>query len=569
MKRNPNRIMKRNQNQVHTRSMGDIPAHIDENDNRDDSNDAAVSTASNLPPNLDFQAFFQQMSAVQEQTFKKMQQQMFKKMQEQMQAQLQTQVAQLREEFAQRSPTPVFQSNSGTSNQHMRPQVHPESESVSQPQTQLRSEAAPLKGTDPSLPSTVFGYLPNGSSYISLPSCPLSGTLVTSSYVNTASGGNPLLNTSFSNNFLNSHLMGTSPSPVYVQYPTTMPSLSSSVGTSVPLPTVSSHFMSNPVSSRPVNVQSLSLNQPFDINTILQACPRFTGDNSCSPTKFINTFNKVTRGLSNANKVTLFQCLVQVENTIWDRGLGPNDPVESYQECFLKAFWSRELQELELRKFEETRFTYSNSDQFLEQLDHWYNRLATLNQLNLRTADIINKMIIKMPYHKRDHLYLIDFANFTEFKRKVARIVRKSDFENNPTPGKRAINPHNIANYSVCNANDQEHSPTDEKTNNQTPQSNRRWPKGRPNRQNNNQGNRSAQNNNATRSTDNRRDRHGDVINTHGRANNNNNNSNNNSNSENHRNQANAPFTQSECLREQTPMQMTANNRTFTRSSEN
>jgi hypothetical protein len=121
---------------------------------------------------------------------------------------------------------------------------------------------------------------------------------------------------------------------------------------------------------------------------------------------------------------------VQVEETRWDEGLSSTiNTIDEFQDRFVQAFWNRELQELIQRQFDETRLTHPDATEFLRQLDHWYNRLITLTHLRLRPSDIIANVINKLPFATRDYLNMCDYADFTEFKRKVVRIVRKSDFD--------------------------------------------------------------------------------------------------------------------------------------------
>lgn len=204
---------------------------------------------------------------------------------------------------------------------------------------------------------------------------------------------------------------------------------------SMPVSHTSPSFIPNPSFVPPplfpgFSTMGPNLHQAYAINSTLQPCPPFKEDGKISPEKFVKKFNDVFEGMDAREKVRLFQCLVQVENSEWDDGLScQRNSLTEFQERFLNAFSSRELQEIVLRQFEETPLSYTNATEFLHQLDYWYNRLIALTHLHLRPSDIINKLIDKLPNSKRDLLRLIDYKNFAEFKQKVVRITHARDFE--------------------------------------------------------------------------------------------------------------------------------------------
>ena len=140
--------------------------------------------------------------------------------------------------------------------------------------------------------------------------------------------------------------------------------------------------------------------------------------------------------LTDLEKIRLFRRLIKVQNSHWDNHLSMvHNNLLDFQNAFLDTFFSPEVQEGVRGEFERAYPKSYEITTLNEFFDSWHECLTSLTHNRMTSNEVIRKLIDKLPYQKRDILKIQDYRDFSEFKRRVVRIVKESDFRQAPNNG--------------------------------------------------------------------------------------------------------------------------------------
>ncbi len=244
------------------------------------------------------------------------------------------------------------------------------------------------------------------------------------------------------------------------------------------IPSPERHSPNNVVAMPDMSSLTTALTANSVLNTVLSTCVPFTGVTKVNPKRFIKEFNEavIATTLSEVDKIRAFKRLVQVPNTHWDGNLSLiTNNLEDYQRAFLGVFFSEEVQEGLRRQFD-TAFPRSYEVTVLgEFFDMWHEVLTGLTYSRLSTSEVISRMIDKLPQNKRDILRVQDYGTFSDFKRRVVRIVKESDYQPrgaNEKPSRNNSN-NNSYNEKPNHANVNNHNNNNTHYNRNNPTNNR------------------------------------------------------------------------------------------------
>lgn len=180
--------------------------------------------------------------------------------------------------------------------------------------------------------------------------------------------------------------------------------------------------------------------------TVVDTVAPFSGVPTRNPIKFLRDFEEAVFGLNltDLEKIRLFRRLIKVQNSHWDNHLSMvHNNLLDFQNAFLDTFFSPEVQEGVRGEFERAYPKSYEITALNEFFDSWHECLTSLTHNRMTSNEVIRKLIDKLPYQKRDILKIQDYRDFAEFKRRVVRIVKESDFRQAPSNGNSYNNNQN------------------------------------------------------------------------------------------------------------------------------